>query len=144
MVTGLSHMEWFRRTDGTLAISEVGARPPGAQFTTLLLYAHELDFYDAWTRLMIFETFEPPARRFAAGAAYLRGQGEGSIRAVHGIDVARRELGDLVVEVKLPQPGSPRGQTYEGDGYVILRHPETEAVEHGLARLLQLIRLDVA
>jgi hypothetical protein len=143
MVTGLSHMEWFRRADGSLAISEVGARPPGAQFTTLLSYAHDFDFYRAWSRLMIFEEFEPPARRFAAGAAYLRGQGGSRIRAVHGIDDARRELGDLLVEVKLPAPGTPRGQTYEGDGYVILRHPETEAVEHGLARLLQLIRVDV-
>ncbi len=143
MVTGLSHMEWFRRADGSLAISEVGARPPGAQFTTLLSYAHDLDFYHAWSRLMIFEEFDPPARRFAAGAAYLRGQGDGRIRAVHGLDEARRELGELVVEVKLPSPGTPRNQTYEGDGYVILRHPETEAVEHGLARLLQLIRVEV-
>src|ERR1044071_491120 len=33
MDTGLSHMEWFRRRDGSVAISEVGARPPGAQIT---------------------------------------------------------------------------------------------------------------
>ena len=26
--TGLSHLEWFRRGDGSVAISEVGARPP--------------------------------------------------------------------------------------------------------------------
>ena len=36
MKTGLSHMEWFRRKDGSIAISEVAARPPGAQFTTLI------------------------------------------------------------------------------------------------------------
>src|SRR2546427_670334 len=30
METGLTHMEWFRRPDGTIAISEVAARPPGA------------------------------------------------------------------------------------------------------------------
>src|SRR6185369_14190103 len=40
MTTGLSHMEWFRREDGSVAISEVGARPPGAQITTLMSYAH--------------------------------------------------------------------------------------------------------
>src|SRR4051812_10475250 len=34
METGLTHMEWFRRRDGSVAISEVGARPPGAQITT--------------------------------------------------------------------------------------------------------------
>ena len=28
--TGLTHMEWFRRADGSPIVSEVGARPPGA------------------------------------------------------------------------------------------------------------------
>ena len=28
MDTGMSHMEWFRRPDGRLAISEIAARPP--------------------------------------------------------------------------------------------------------------------
>ena len=60
MFTGLSHMEWFRRGDGSIAISEVGARPPGAQFTTLLSFAHDLDFYRAWAELMVHETFTPP------------------------------------------------------------------------------------
>jgi D-alanine-D-alanine ligase-like ATP-grasp enzyme len=39
--TGLTHMEWFRRPSGDIAISEVAARPPGAQFTSLLSYAHD-------------------------------------------------------------------------------------------------------
>jgi biotin carboxylase len=29
MTSGLTHMEWFRRRDGSLAVSEVAARPPG-------------------------------------------------------------------------------------------------------------------
>ena len=32
---------------GGIAISEAGARPPGAQFTTLISYAHDCDFYSA-------------------------------------------------------------------------------------------------
>ena len=32
--TGLSHMEWFDRGERGVAISEVGARPPGARITT--------------------------------------------------------------------------------------------------------------
>src|SRR5262249_54032576 len=28
--TGFTHMEWFRRHDGSLAIGEIAARPPGA------------------------------------------------------------------------------------------------------------------
>ena len=33
--TGLTHAEWFRRPDGSVAISEIGARPPGPQIGVL-------------------------------------------------------------------------------------------------------------
>jgi biotin carboxylase len=42
---GLTHMEWFRRPDGSVAVSEVGARPPGAQISSMLGYVHDVDFY---------------------------------------------------------------------------------------------------
>ena len=29
--TGFTHMEWFRRDDGSLAIGEIAARPPGRE-----------------------------------------------------------------------------------------------------------------
>lgn len=143
MVTGLTHMEWFRREDGSLAISEVAARPPGAQFTSLLSFAHDFDFYRAWARLVVHEEFEAPARKYAVGAVFLRGQGDGRVKAVHGLEEAQREIGPLVVQAKLPQPGQPTTRTYEGDGFVILRHPETEAVEEGLRRILSLIRVEL-
>ncbi len=143
MVTGLTHMEWFRRPDGSIAISEVAARPPGAQFTSLLSWAYDLDFYRAWSRLMVFEEFEPPARSYAVGAVYLRGQGQGKVESVHGVEQARRELGELVVEAKLPRLGEPQAASYEGEGYVILRHSETEAVEAGLKRLLELVQVEL-
>ncbi|MGH9337260.1 MAG: ATP-grasp domain-containing protein, partial [Vicinamibacteria bacterium] len=60
---GLSHMEWFRRPDGGIAISEVGARPPGAQFATVISYAHDFDLYRAWADLMVHDRFSPPPRR---------------------------------------------------------------------------------
>lgn len=141
--TGLSHMEWFRRPEGGLAISEVAARPPGAQFTTLISYAHELDFYKAWPRLMVFEDFEPPKRLFATGAVFLRGQGEGRVKAVHGVEQAQKEIGALVVEAKLPKEGQPAASSYEGEGYVIVRDPDTARVEQALTRILELIRVEL-
>jgi hypothetical protein len=74
MWTGMSHMEWFQRGNGAIAIGEVAARPPGAQFMTLMSYVCDTDMYRAFAQLMVFETFAPPARRYSAGAAYLRGQ----------------------------------------------------------------------
>jgi D-alanine-D-alanine ligase-like ATP-grasp enzyme len=142
--TGLTHMEWFRLADGRIAISEVGARPPGAQFTTLLSYAHDIDFYRAWPRLMIFDEFDPPPRQYAAGAAYIRGQGQGRVRRIRGIDAVQRRFGSIIVEAKLPQEGQPPSDSYEGDGYIIVRHPETGVVEQALQEIVKTIRVELA
>lgn len=141
--TGMTHMEWFRRAQGGIAISEVAARPPGAQFTTLISYACNLDFYRAWPRLMIFDEFDPPRRDYASGAAYLRGMGQGRVKAVHGLAQAQKELGALVVEARLPQAGQAQPSGYEGAGYIVLRHPETRVVEQALARAVELIRVEL-
>jgi len=143
MGTGLSHMEWFRRADGSVAISEVGARPPGAQFTTLISYAHEIDLYRSWARLVVFDAFDPPPRRFAAGIAFLRGQGSGRVFAIHGLDQAYREVGPLVVEARLPTIGQTAGGGYEGEGYVVLRHRDTRTVEGALKRLVELVQVEL-
>jgi len=143
MDTGLSHMEWFRRKDGSVAISEVAARPPGAQFTTLMSYAHDHDFYRAWIELMVFDTFTVPERKYSAGAAYLRGQGQGRVKSIRGLEQAQKELGDLVVEAKLPQIGQTPKEGYEGEGYVVVRHPETEVVVNALNRMIEIVRVDL-
>lgn len=142
--TGLSHMEWFRLADGRIVISEVGARPPGAQFTSLLSYAHDIDFYEAWPALMAFDRFDPPPRRYAVGAAYIRGQGAGRVRRIAGLDDAQRRFGPIVVEARLPQEGQAPSDSYEGDGYVIVRHPDTDVVENALRDIVSTIRVELA
>jgi hypothetical protein len=141
--TGMTHMEWFRRPDGSIAISEVAARPPGAQFTSLISFACDLDFYRAWPVLQVFDRFESPQREYAAGAAYLRGMGEGRIKAVHGVEQLKREFGPIMVDAWWPVPGAIQPAGYEGSGYVIYRHPETEAVEHALRRTVEIVRVEL-
>ena len=144
MENGMSHLEWFRRRDGSVVISEVGARPPGAQFTTLISRAHDFDCVAAWARLMALGDFTPPpARVYACGAAYLRGQGQGRVQAIHGWEQARHELGHLFTDVKLPTLGQTPSGTYEGEGYVILRHPETAVVKEALFRLVSLVGVEL-
>jgi phosphoribosylaminoimidazole carboxylase (NCAIR synthetase) len=140
---GLTHMEWFRRPDGSVAVSEVGARPPGAQLSSMLGYVHDVDFYRMWTELMILDRFDPPERKYAAGTAYLRGQGRGRVRAVHGVDELQRRIGHLVVEARLPEPGQPASSGYEGEGYVTVRHPETEVVRDALRQIVEGIRVEL-
>ena len=143
MDTGLSHMEWFRRRDGSVAISEVGARPPGAQITTLVSRAHDIDFLGAWARVMVYGEFDPPERRYAAGAAFLRGQGRGRVVAIHGLEQAGRDLGELVTDFKLPELGQTPTGSYEGEGYVLLRHPETAVVKDALLHLISTVRVEL-
>ncbi|MCB1007729.1 MAG: ATP-grasp domain-containing protein [Acidobacteria bacterium] len=144
MDTGLAHMEWFRRPEGGVMISEVGARPGGAQITSIISWAHDVDFYKAWARLVVYEQFEVPKRKYSAGCAYLRAQGEGKkIVAVHGLERTLQALGPMVVEVKRPNPGAPPSSSYEGDGFVILRHPETAKVEAGLRQLVTDVRVEL-
>jgi hypothetical protein len=139
----LTHMEWFRRPDGSVAVSEVAARPPGAQLTSMHGYAHDIDLYAAWPRLAILGEFDVPERRYAAGTAYLRGMGRGRVRAVHGVDEVNRQVGPLVVESQLPRPGQPAGTDYTGQGYVMVRDPETAVVTQALHRIVSGIRVEL-
>jgi hypothetical protein len=144
MDTGVSHCEWFRRADGSVAISEIGARPPGAQITTMISRANDIDFVKAWVTLMIHGAFELPTRRYAVGTAYLRGQGAGRVQQVEGLDVVERELGHLICDVRLPERGQTPTGSYEGEGFIILRHPETAVVERALRRVVSTVRVHLA
>ncbi len=139
--TGISHMEWFRKSDGGIIISEVGMRPPGAQITTLMSRAHEFDCMGAWARLMITGKFTAPERKYAAGCAYFRGQGSGIIRHVSGFDQIRHDLGDMITDYRMPEIGQKPSSSYEGEGFMIVRHPETQVVENALLHAISHIKV---
>jgi ATP-grasp domain len=141
--TGLTHMEWFRRPDGSVAVSEVAARPPGAQITSMLCYTHDFDLYREWARLMVDGSFSPPSRQWAAGTVYLRGQGAGVISGVGGLDRLPPEVTELVVDSRLPSPGQLSSGSYEGDGYITVRHPDTAAVTAALRQILTTVHVEL-
>ena len=143
MTTGISHMEWFRRPDGSIAISEVAARPPGAQITTLMSKANDFDLLKEWTRAMIFGEFRVPERHYAVGAAFLRGQGRGRIVKVRGVEEVQRTVGNLVVDFRMPQVGATPSSSYEGDGYIMVRHAETRRVEEAVMKIISTIRVEL-
>jgi hypothetical protein len=134
-------MEWFRRDDGSLAIGEIAARPPGANFVRMNSFAYDADMYRAWARAVIDDAFDGPfERRYAVGCAFLRGMGRGRIGRVVGVDRANERVGRHVVEFKLPTPGAPRSDSYEGDGYVIVRDPDTEVVKAAMKTIIETIQ----
>ncbi len=140
--TALTHMEWFLRDDGRSLVNEVGVRPPGVQIMPLMSLAHETDFWDDWTKLIALDQFDPKPRKWAAGAAFLRGQGAGDrIARVEGIEAAVEELGDALIEFRTPKVGQPRGKSYEGDGWATVRARTTKDVERALLTLVQRVQV---
>jgi len=142
MQNGLSHMEWFLREDGSAIVSEVGARPPGANIMPMLAAAHGADPWAAWAQLMVHRTWQLPERRFAAGSVFLRAMGGGEVvRSVAGIEAMRTRLGPALRDMRMPKAGQPRSTHYEGDGWVIVHHPETKGVVAALRTVLQTVRI---
>ena len=144
MDTGVSHCEWFRRSDGSVAISEIAARPPGAHITTMMSRANDFDFVAAWVALMVHGTFAPPVRKYSVGTVYLRGQGTGRVSTIAGLDVVKREFGTHICDVRLPERGQLPTGSYEGEGYIILRHPDTRVVEQMIQRVAATVRVHLA
>jgi biotin carboxylase len=143
--TGFTHMEWFRRDDGSLAIGEIAARPPGAHMVLGNGYAHDTDMYRAWARAVVDGAFDGPfERRYAVGIAYLRGVGRGRVARVSGVDRANQLVGRVVAEARLPTPGTPRSDSYEGDGYVVVRDPDTEVVKAAMKTVIETVRIEYA
>lgn len=141
--TAFSHMEWFARPDGSVAISEVGARPPGAQLAGMIGLSHDVDFFTLWARLVLLGQFDRPDRTYACGTAYLRGMGRGRVRAVHGLEDLQRDLGHLVVAARLPTLGQPASTSYEGEGSITVRHRDTHVVQEALDRIVTGVRVEL-
>ena len=139
---GVTHMEWFHRPDGSLVIGEIAARPPGARIVQLTSVAHGFDMKRAWARAVVDRAFDGPwPRRRATGVAFLRGKGAGRVASVVGLDAAQERMGELVVDRKLPMVGAPRAQGYEGEGWVVVAHPETSQVKRALFDLITTVKV---
>jgi hypothetical protein len=145
LVDGMTHMEWFQRPDGSPAIGEIAMRPPGACISPMTGYAHDEDLFSAWVRAMVFSEFEGAwERKFAVGTAFLRGMGRGRVAGVTGIGDLQRQLGPSVVEAKIPTIGAGKSDSYEGDGFVIVRDQSTEVVKKMLHTIISKARVSYA
>lgn len=141
---GITHMEWFRRKDGSPVISEVAARPPGVHIMPMMSHAHNTDMIAAWAGVVGFERFTPRPRTHAVGTAFFRGQGKGErVVAVRGLEAAQQAVGAVVIDRQLPVVGQPRSSHYEGEGWAMVKHPRTDVVRDALFKLVSTVRVDV-
>lgn len=142
---GVAHLEWFQRDDGSLAVGEIAARPPGGQLTAMTGLVHDIDIYKCWARAVVDGELEAPWRRqYAAATIFLRGAGRGHVAGVDGLDEAQRRVGSLVEEVKLPRIGAPKSDSYEGEGFVILRHRDEAPLRAAVKIILDTVRVRYA
>lgn len=142
---GFTHMEWFERPDGSLAIGEIAQRPPGANITLMTGVAHGIDPYRAWARAVVDGELDRPwERKFAVGCAFLRGMGRGRVASVSGVRDLNDAVGSMIVEAKLPTIGAPKSDSYEGDGFVVLRHERTDVLKRALDLVIQNVRVHYA
>jgi phosphoribosylaminoimidazole carboxylase (NCAIR synthetase) len=140
--TALSHMEWFLADGGKMYVSEVGARPPGVHIMPLMGLAHGVDMIAKWAELIAFDRFTPVERRFAAGAAFFRGQGRGArVVEVKGLEEAIAKVGSALVELRAPKVGQARASGYEGEGSAIVKDASTEVVKQALLTLVETVQV---
>ncbi len=140
--SALTHMEWFLREDGTALVNEVGVRPPGVGIMPLMSIAHEMDFWDAWAELVALDRFTAKPRKWAAGAAFLRGQGNGDrIVAVEGVEEAVAAAGDALVEMRTPKVGMARAEGDEGEGWAHVKHATTEGAKEALLAIIERVKV---
>ena len=139
---GMTHMEWFEKPDGSLAIGEIAARPPGPQLLHMTGVVHGIDIYRAWARAVVDGELDAPWKRtHAAGTAYVRGQGRGRITSVRGVHEVSELVGDALVEARLPSIGAPKNDSYEGDGYVMVRSDSTAKVHELIKGIVETLEI---
>lgn len=137
-----THMEGFLLNEGGVCFTDATLRPAGARIGPMLAHAYDIDPYHAWARVAVDGCVDAPAeRKYAVGTVFLRGMGDGAVEEVVGVESVRREVGTLIVDARLPHAGAAKAVTYTGDGYITVRHPETQAVEDALKFIAQMVQI---
>ena len=138
----MTHMEGFVDASGRAWFTDATLRPAGARIAPMLAHAYDIDPYRAWARVAVDGCFDGPwERKYAVGTLFLRSPGSGLVEKVEGIEAVQRELGECLVDARWPQIGARKSVTYTGDGFVTIRHQNTDFVQEALRRIAQQVRI---
>jgi hypothetical protein len=58
-----------------------------------------------------------------------------------GFEKIQQDLGSMITDYRLPEFGQKPSGSYEGEGFVIVRHPETNVVEDALLHIISNTRV---
>lgn len=131
--SAMTHMEALLPEDCNPVFIDATLRPAGARIGPMLAFSYDLDPHLAWARAVVDGCFDGPwERKYAVGTVFFRGRGNGRVEHVAGLEAVQQHVGRLIVESHLPLVGSQKAATYTGDGYITVRHPQTQIVEEAL------------
>ena len=142
--TGLTHMEWFRRRQRTASRSARwprGRPEPNSRrcsrtrTTSTCTRPGRTSRSSATSRLR--SAAMRSARRTCAARAAARWSGSTASTSCNASSATWSSRSTC------PRQGQPSSGTYEGEGHVVLRHPETSVVEAGLRRVVEIARVEL-
>ena len=67
--------------------------------------------------------------------------GRGRVAAVTGVRETHAAIAHHLVEAKLPTIGTMKSDSYEGEGYVVVRHERTAKVVEMLGTVMRTLRI---
>jgi ATP-grasp N-terminal domain len=138
----MTHLEGFLLDGGRACFTDATLRPAGARIGPMLGFAYDVDPYRVWARVAVDGCFDGPwERTYAVGTVFLRGVGRGQVDRVEGLEEVRRRVGDDLVDSRVPRAGHEKSLSYTGDGYITVRHPETEVVRDYLGLIANTVRI---
>lgn len=139
-----THMEWFFGPKG-LKFSEIGCRPPGVRMWDVYAAANEIDIYREWAHLIVHgEPEQRPSRRYAGGMIALRPDKDGVHSGATGVDELQRRYGEHLLDVHIPQPGTPTQGVeagYMANGWIRARHESYDELRSILDWIGENVRL---
>lgn len=133
---GFTHMEWFRTPKGEAVFGEIGGRPPGGQMVHGMNYATDADLFVGWAEALVHGRIRQDLRKkYNVCLVFKRAQGGGNrVVRYEGLDRVLNEIGPNLAHMELTPLGAPKKdwrQVVQGDGWIVVRHPE-------LRRMLEL------
>ncbi|MFT2017326.1 ATP-grasp domain-containing protein [Streptomyces sp. 796.1] len=142
---GAAHTELRMTADGPRLI-EINARIAGSEIAGLVELAHGIAYREQIVRMHLGERPDlSPTRSGGAASRHVRAQERGTVRAVRGVELARRIAGVTAAEVTA-SPGAeiaPPTSNHELYGYVLATAPTSAEAGRTADAALAQIALDV-
>src|SRR4029079_10288905 len=99
MGDGMTHMEWFRKSDGEVVFGEIACRPGGACVVDIINYTCDIDLFREWARSVCWHHFDASSeRKYNVGIVFKRAQGQGRISAIAGLTEFYQRFRPYIVE----------------------------------------------